>query len=402
MNILLVSADNSKEIKRGGKHIHQELIEKGWQKLGHNVDTVYPETKKNLFFKLFWLLVSKKNKGLAFRLHVHNLINRLSKKTESLINTRTYDIISAQDVLAVNAVKKPLIKCLKSIPAVVTLHGYYAQESVNYGIYNEREKKIIFDSGVRQERDAYRQSEAIVTVDTRIKEYIENTFYVNKPTRVIYNAIDNENFFPLTNEVVRKVKKSLDVDSNKTVLLIARRLVRKNGVIYALKAAKILKESALRGQFLFLIAGDGAEMDTLQRYCWDNDLSDDIVFLGVVPHEKIDNYYKIADIVLLPSTRSNNIEEATSLAMLEGMICKKVVIASAIGGLKEIIKDHENGLLVEDKNSQQIAEAIKKVYYNKNLYQSLSTNAYNYALNNHGYISHAQKFIEFYSQLIKL
>ncbi|HLC16849.1 MAG TPA: glycosyltransferase [Thermodesulfovibrionia bacterium] len=149
------------------------------------------------------------------------------------------------------------------------------------------------------------------------------------------------------------------------------------------------------------MAGDGPEVKTLQRYCLDNDLSHNVIFLGTVHHERIDMYYKMADIVLLPSTRSDNIEEATSLAMLEGMICKKVVIATAIGGLKEIIKDNKNGLLIEDKNSQQIAEAIEKVYHNKNFYESLSTNAYNYALNNHGYISHAQKFIEFYSQLIE-
>ncbi|HLC16848.1 MAG TPA: hypothetical protein VJL89_11555 [Thermodesulfovibrionia bacterium] len=124
MNILLVSADNSKEIKRGGKHIHQELLERGWLKLGHNVDTVYPETKKNPFLKLFWVLVSKINKGLRFRLETGNLIKRLSQKIELLIINGKYDAISAQDVLAVNAVKKTLMKSHKSILAVVTLHGY--------------------------------------------------------------------------------------------------------------------------------------------------------------------------------------------------------------------------------------------------------------------------------------
>jgi glycosyltransferase involved in cell wall biosynthesis len=107
------------------------------------------------------------------------------------------------------------------------------------------------------------------------------------------------------------------------IILVPRRLVPKNGVEYAIDAIK----SISNGNVKLLIAGDGPLLAKLESK---SDRDERIQFLGAISYNEIDEYYKLSDIILIPSITSNNIQEATSISMLEGMACEKYVICSNI------------------------------------------------------------------------
>lgn len=96
-----------------------------------------------------------------------------------------------------------------------------------------------------------------------------------------------------------------------------------------------------------------------------------------------------------------DVEEATSLSMLEGMACGKVVICSNIGGMKEVVKNGQTGILVPQKSPEDIAKAIGSIKRNPELRAEIGYNARKYVEENHGYISHAKKFIQIYGSVIK-
>jgi len=77
-----------------------------------------------------------------------------------------------------------------------------------------------------------------------------------------------------------------------------------------------------------------------------------------VPNSKIHSYYQASDVVLVPSVTSNGVQEATSLNMLEGIACGKVVVYSNIGGMAEVVKDGINGFLVEEGSVDSICEKL--------------------------------------------
>ena len=83
-----------------------------------------------------------------------------------------------------------------------------------------------------------------------------------------------------------------------------------------------------------------------------------ITLLGEVPHEKVKDYYALADIVIVPSVHSAGVEEATSISALEAMGSGTPFIACAVGGLKEIVNPGVDGVLIEEKNVEQMSEAI--------------------------------------------
>jgi glycosyltransferase involved in cell wall biosynthesis len=190
------------------------------------------------------------------------------------------------------------------------------------------------------------------------------------------------------------VKKTLGYTPDDYVILVPRRLVEKNGVIYAVKAMKKVGSENVR----MIIAGDGPERKSIVKESKENRK---IHLAGSIPHDKIDSYYRMADIILIPSITSHGIQEASSLAMLEGMACGKVVICSDIGGMHEIIQDMENGILVEEGNPAAIARAVETVMENQDLRVAIGKRAREYVLQNHSFVAHASKVAQIYDSVLR-
>lgn len=401
MNILLVSLDNSENAKIGGKHIHQELLKRGWIESNNEVDIIYPKG-------LFWII----KKIIRKILQIVKILNpyqhlkfsilsdkyEIEKSVKYAVFKNKYDFISVQDVLAAIAVKNILIKHEISIPVILTLHGYFARETVNYGNFSKSEEEKVLKFILNIENEAINFVDGIVTVDTRIKEYVLDNFNFKGPIQMICNAIDNSRFFPVQTFQKNAIKKQINLNENDNILLVARRLVKKNGVNYAVEAMKILRDIGLVDnlKLKLLIVGRGPEQNDIEDYIRLHDLSRCINVVGIIEHKLIDSYYKSADIILMPSTLSDDVEEATSLSMLEGLACGKIVIASSVGGLKEVITNNSNGILVDDKSPDQIAESVKQVLTDLNFREEIEKTAYEYAKSNCGYLLHSNKFLQFY------
>jgi glycosyltransferase involved in cell wall biosynthesis len=147
-----------------------------------------------------------------------------------------------------------------------------------------------------------------------------------------------------------------------------------------------------------VIAGDGPEREEIAKEA-EGDYR--IHLKGTVPHEKIDAYYRMADIILVPSITSHGIQEASSLSMLESMACGKVSICSNIGGMREIIQNLQNGILVAEKEPKEIAKAIETVIRNPGLSTEIGTRAREYVLQNHSFIAHARRVYSIYQKTLE-
>jgi glycosyltransferase involved in cell wall biosynthesis len=162
-------------------------------------------------------------------------------------------------------------------------------------------------------------------------------------TLPIVNGIDTDTFRP--------VEPSLAKVENEFLLVCPRRLVPKNGVEFLVRALGYLKD---RLKVRLYIAGDGPLRRHLERVAADLGVLDRIVFKGDVPNTDMPAIYSSADLVVIPS-----LIEATSIAALEAMSCQRLVAASRVGGLPEII-DSRVGILFEPASPQAIAAAIVK------------------------------------------
>jgi len=396
MNICIVSMANAHDKQIGGKHIHQLLLEKAYCEQGHNVITVYPGKKK-----IISRIVLKINRSLSKESNAKKFITHCTEIRKELTNMiikilrRSKDeiVFLSQDTISALAVKDALsLYQYDNVHTALTLHGYFTREELNYQNFDKDREHFIMIS-IGWEREAVMYVDKILTVDTRIRNYVIDELKVD-PSKisVIYNSINDSLFRPANKDEVKHLRKKHNLPIDKNIILVARRLVKKNGVHQALYAMEQIDESF---NVLMVVIGDGPERDNLLKIISEKKLEKKVLFLGEIKHSQIVDYYRLADIILLPSTKSDNVEEATSLSMLEGMACGKVVIVSAIGGMKEVIKDNVNGYLFEDKNIPDLVKKIKLAIINKNESERISNIAREYVVANNGYLEHANRYLSY-------
>jgi glycosyltransferase involved in cell wall biosynthesis len=174
-------------------------------------------------------------------------------------------------------------------------------------------------------------------------------------------------------------------------------MVEKNGVLYAAKATKFLKENLKTDFRILFVGGGGPDERKVRDILKKDNTSSKIMMLPVIPHNEIKYLYNAVDIVIIPSIHVKGLEEATSIAAIEAMASGIPVIASNIGGLKEIIENGKNGFLIEQKNPEILAKKIIQIH-NSNINQIIK-NARDFVVNNCSHIERAKEYINSYNEI---
>ena len=120
-------------------------------------------------------------------------------------------------------------------------------------------------------------------------------------------------------------------------------------------------------QFIIIGGGDKKYIEKLKRIANKNNV--DILFVNL--QKKAFNYYYYFDIFILPSKKF----ESFGLVLIEAMSCKKTIICSNFGGMKEIIINKKNGILFKKNNSNDLRNKINYLKKNKKISSRLSKNA---------------------------
>jgi glycosyltransferase involved in cell wall biosynthesis len=140
------------------------------------------------------------------------------------------------------------------------------------------------------------------------------------------------------------------------IFFVPRRLTKKNGVIYPILSLPAVLEKFPKARVVF--AGTGEAMDTMKAKAAELGVTDRVTMVGAVDHTDMVEYYAASNVALVPSIYSAGVEEATSISALEAMGSGVPLIACAVGGLKEIIEDGVDGLLVEEQNVKALSDAM--------------------------------------------
>lgn len=234
----------------------------------------------------------------------------------------------------------------------------------------------------------------ITTVSQYLKDYLQTSYpdIDNNEIAVVHNGIEARD---KKNETqIRDIKNKYKIKSN--CLLFVGRLIKIKGVKYLIQAIPmIIKDFP---EIKLLIIGNGPEENNLKKLTQELNLNKNIVFLGIIPHDDIHLYYKSADIFIGPSITSNKSGvEGFGIVFLEALSYKLPVIACDTGGIKEIIKDKETGILIKEKEPDQISQAVILLLKDNGLREKLKTNGYQYVKENFNWQNIAKKYVDLYN-----
>jgi len=187
---------------------------------------------------------------------------------------------------------------------------------------------------------------------------------------VIYEGLKLDEFIPC--------RKKFNSTKEYKILTVAR-LVEQKGLIYLVKACKILKDRGYKFKCEIVGGAEGSAYNCyveLKKTCLDLNLGNEVVFSGPQPFINIMDRYNGADIFVLPCViTKEGVRDITPNSLLEAMAMKLPVISTSISAIPEIVDHNISGILVPPGNEVILAEEIMRLIGDKKLRLRLGENA---------------------------
>ena len=171
-----------------------------------------------------------------------------------------------------------------------------------------------------------------------------------KASRIHGVGADTSRFTVPADAEIKQLKSELGISEGKRLILCTGELNSNKNQITAIKAMARLKGE--HPEAVLLLAGNGPFEGELRKAVADLDLQENVVLLGY--RKDIERFVKVADIIISCSLR-----EGLGMNLIEGMLCKKPVIATVNRGHKELVHEGKNGFLVGGVDSEMLYERIK-------------------------------------------
>jgi glycosyltransferase involved in cell wall biosynthesis len=186
------------------------------------------------------------------------------------------------------------------------------------------------------------------------------------PIEVIPNGVDLERFrFSLPDSQKTKLRRQLGIEDTDKVLITASRLVKKNALDVVIDAMRYLPN-----EVKFLILGAGPLKEALQRRTLDYKLQTRIKFLGHVAPAKLPEYLQVADVFVRPSR-----SEGMGSAFIEAMAVGVPVVATAVGGIVDFLRDKDTGMFCHVDDPEHLAKVVKILLTDDTLRSHIIRNA---------------------------
>jgi len=258
------------------------------------------------------------------------------------------------------------------------------------------------------ERTAYENADGVIAVSEAMRRDVQDLYSVSsEKIQVIYNGIDVDQYRPRPNQAILR---SYDIDPTVPFLLFVGRITRQKGIIHLVEAIKYLRP----GIQIVLCAGApdtpeiGAEMAEHVEQARAQSSNRIIWVPQIVPRDALISLYTHAAIFVCPS-----VYEPFGIINLEAMACETPVVASAIGGIPEVVVHGETGLLVpfepvgahdfEPKEPEQfsrdLAAAVNRLLDDPATMRQMGGNARTRVERYFSWTSIAQRTLEFYREL---
>lgn len=170
-------------------------------------------------------------------------------------------------------------------------------------------------------------------------------------------GVDDKKFFSMDKNKCRKYFRIADIEY---IILFVGRIEDAKDIPLLIESFKYLN-MRLGTTSKLILAGQGSQVKNLKKFSRKLNIENDVIFLGLLEHDKLPILYNTADIFVMTSKM-----EGLPNVLLEAMACKVPVACTPIGGIVEVIEDGKNGYLFSNRNPFKMAERLYKILKSNN------------------------------------
>ncbi|MDB5791790.1 MAG: glycosyltransferase, exosortase system-associated [Massilia sp.] len=358
-----------------------------------NSDEALEETVDGLHFYR-----TPKSTGALARLPVLNqkeVIDGLARRLAEIIPTVKPDVLHAHSP-SLNAIAALRAGKRFGIPVVYEVRAFWEDAAVDHG--TSAENGLRYRATRALETYALRQADAVTTICEGLRRDIVARGIPADKVTVIPNAVDIDKF---------AVGGSADQDLKSRLGLAGTRLIGFIGSFYAYEGLDVLLRAvpamvARLPDLRVLLVGGGPQDAQLRQLAQDLNIADKVVFTGRVPHDQVNMYYDLLDVLVYPRLPMRLTELVTPLKPLEAMAQGRILAASDVGGHLELITDGKTGVLFKAGDPASLAEKVGALLEQQEQWPALRANGRHYVETERNWPVSVARYRDIYGRLTRL
>jgi PEP-CTERM/exosortase A-associated glycosyltransferase len=275
------------------------------------------------------------------------------RRLDEIIECRRPDVLHAHSPV-LNALPAITAGRRHGIPVVYEVRACWEDAAVDHG--STTEGSLRYRATRALETYALRRADAVTVICEGLRREFESRGIPADKITVIPNAVDVHSF---------RFGAQPDAELRRKLGLQGATVLGFLGSFYAYEGLDLLIDAVprllpARPQLRVLLVGGGPQEAGLKAQARRLGITDKVIFAGRVPHAEVQRYYDLVDLLAYPRCPMRLTELVTPLKPLEAMAQGQILVASDVGGHRELIRDGDTGYLFAAGSVESLAQAIER------------------------------------------
>jgi PEP-CTERM/exosortase A-associated glycosyltransferase len=289
------------------------------------------------------------------RLLRHRILNILDREQFDVVHAHSPALCGLAALQAARA---------RNLPFIYEIRAFWEDAAVD-----QRKTKVWSPRyHISRQLEGYvaRHADAVVGIARHILQDLRERGIDSEKLFHVPNGVNAERFTALPRDSELAAKLGL---SGEPVLGFIGSLYRYEGIAWMLRAAAKLRSEGTR--FQVLIVGHGEDMPEIESAIRESGMQNYFKAVGQVPHDQVQRYYSLMDVMVYPRRSVRLTELTTPLKPLEAMAQGKAVLASDVGGIRELVEPEIPCVLFKPDDAEDFCRQAKQLITDERARQEL-------------------------------
>jgi PEP-CTERM/exosortase A-associated glycosyltransferase len=319
------------------------------------------------------------------------LMTVLYRRLLQVVQLEKPDILHAHSPI-LNAIPALLVGRKLKIPVVYEIRAFWEDAAVDHGTTSEG--SLRYKLTKRAETVVCNKVDHVAILCNGLKDDLVHRGIPAAKITAVFNGVNPDDFQPC----------AVDDEYWREWGLAGKKVVGFIGSFYRYEGLDLLVNAFARvakqqSETVLLLVGGGEMESELKALIGSLNLSDRVVMPGRIPHERVPGVYAMVDVLAYPRYSMRLTELVTPLKPLEAMAMGKVLVASDVGGHKELITDGETGILFKAGDEAALATSLVELLTDQAKCDCLQQQAMSWVREQHGWEKTTRVYREIYGEV---
>jgi PEP-CTERM/exosortase A-associated glycosyltransferase len=319
------------------------------------------------------------------------LMARLGRRIAAVAKQESVDLIHCHSPL-LNGLPALWVARRLKIPLVYEARAFWEDAAVDHGTFTEGSFRYRISRAL--ETFLFKNTDWTVTICEAMRQELITRGVSLEKISVVPNGVNLDEFEPLVRSSALAGRLGLN---GGPVFGFVGSFYRYEGLRFLVKSFPKIRAQIPHARLL--LVGGGEEDEQLQSLAAAQ--GDGVLFTGRVPHQAVNDYYSLIDVFVCPRLKMRLTDLVTPLKPLESMAMGKAVLASDVGGHKELIDNERTGVLFAAENSDDLVAQSVRLASDANLRAEIGEAGRRFVNDERSWAKLAERYVDIYSQLLK-